>query len=569
MNDSSARLHNAEPGRRRFGPPEIASSKELKGSASELARRFVGLQSARDLAELLDVPYSHLMYLAYRARDEELYTTFSIRSRSGRVREVSAPRASLKIVQRKIARLLNEFLRDSKIAHGYVPGRSVATNVLPHCSKRYVFSIDFENFFSSIHFGRVRGIFEEKTFGHSREVATALANLCCHRKVLPQGAPTSPPLSNLVCRSLDRDLRRLAHMSGCEVSRYADDLTFSTNRSDFPSLIALGTGSIARPRPSTELQELIKKHGFALNEQKTRLTGRSRRQVVTGIVVNKVPRPPIAFRKRAEVAIFLWRKLGVEAAEAFARKEAASRHRRPGRELPTLAKWLEGGLRYWSMVSGSNDPEFRRAFRAYRRIVPETRLLRRHLELVERIRGAIVVVESEVEGEATQGTGFLLQGYGLITCDHVVGDRVELKRSDGTTIAAARVGARSPAHDIALLDADAGEIRGLAADFTWRAEVGRPIVVAGFPEFRPGDSGYVTEGRVAGFRRVSMSDRFLVGGGAFIVAGQSGGPVLNSRGAVIGIAVSGAERLGEAAKTERHGVVPIGLVANLSRTAVG
>src|SRR5699024_7070708 len=110
---------------------------------------------------------------------------------------------------------------------GFIPGKSIITNARIHRNKRLVVNIDLKDFFPSFHFGRVRGFFEKnKYFLLSREVSTIIAQLTCYKGSLPQGAPTSPIITNLICQILDYKLLKIAKKYKTDYSRYADDLTF-------------------------------------------------------------------------------------------------------------------------------------------------------------------------------------------------------------------------------------------------------------------------------------------------------------------------------------------------------
>jgi RNA-directed DNA polymerase len=152
-----------------------------------------------------------------------------------------------------------------------------------------VLNIDLADFFPSINFGRVLGFFiSGKNFTLHPRVAMVIARIACHENTLPQGSPCSPVISNLIAHVLDMHLVKLASKSGCTYSRYADDLTFSTNEKGFPADIAERIGpDLHAWMPSAKLREIVKHSGFQINQQKTNMQYRDSRQVVTGLVVNR------------------------------------------------------------------------------------------------------------------------------------------------------------------------------------------------------------------------------------------------------------------------------------------
>jgi RNA-directed DNA polymerase len=262
--------------------------------------RLEALKSAQtlsDVAKLLQFKPSALSYLIIKQPSTSKYTSFEIPKRSGGVRTIKAPAKPLKLVQARLSDLLQDCLdeinkatdRKDRIAHGFKRGRSIITNATQHRKRRWVFNVDLQDFFPSINFGRVRGYFiKDKNFQLPSAVATVLAQIACDNNELPQGSPCSPVVSNLITHVLDIHLVSLASRVGCTYSRYADDLTFSTNRKDFPSDIACSTED--NPHlwvPGTELQRIISHAGFRLNLKKTRMQYRTSRQDVTGLVVNR------------------------------------------------------------------------------------------------------------------------------------------------------------------------------------------------------------------------------------------------------------------------------------------
>jgi RNA-directed DNA polymerase len=250
-----------------------------------------------DLATLLRFKPSALAYIAFKQPASTKYTTFEIPKRSGGTRTIKAPIDSLKRAQQNLSQLLQDCVdeinaakgRKNRVAHGFKRKRSIITNASEHRGRRYVFNIDLEDFFPSINFGRVRGYFiRDKNFALNEVVATVIAQLACHENSLPQGSPCSPVISNLVAHVLDMHLVGLASSAGCTYSRYADDLTFSTNKNIFPARVAESVeGEPHLWQPGRELQRLIKHSGFRINPAKTHMQYRASRQTVTGLVVNR------------------------------------------------------------------------------------------------------------------------------------------------------------------------------------------------------------------------------------------------------------------------------------------
>lgn len=254
-----------------------------------------------DLAAALGLPIPRLRWLCFHAEATATlhYVTFEIAKRSGGTRLLASPHAQLEAAQRWILEHILAKLEVTPHAHGFVAGRSTVTNARPHVGKHVVVNLDLKDFFPSITFPRVRGLFE--SLGYSPAAATLLALLCTEaprtamtfdgkkywvaagERGLPQGACTSPAISNLVTRKLDRRLAGATAKLGWAYTRYADDLSFSA-------------GAEAATRTSllfARVRAIVGDEGFTINEAKGRVQRAARRQSVTGVVVNdklSVPR---------------------------------------------------------------------------------------------------------------------------------------------------------------------------------------------------------------------------------------------------------------------------------------
>ena len=220
------------------------------------------------------------------------YLFFDIKKKNGGFRSIKAPRGGLRALQYKLAPILSHFYKQRNSVHGFVEGRSIVSNAKMHKRKRYVFNVDLKDYYGTINFGRIRGLFKANPFKLGHKAATVLAQICVFENSLPQGAPTSPVLSNFIASNLDRKLANLARRYKLTYTRYADDITFSSNNRNFPEAIGFYegdnpiTGSCYAGRA---LEETIESSGFELNHDKTRLQIRGVRQDVTGLTVNEFP----------------------------------------------------------------------------------------------------------------------------------------------------------------------------------------------------------------------------------------------------------------------------------------
>lgn len=241
-----------------------------------------------ELADLVGIPYRKLTYILYKKHVENMYTSFEIPKKNGGRRLINSPNEELKYIQKNLVKALYRYeqtLLDkdinihSSVSHAFENEKSIFTNARIHRNKRFIINVDLENFFDSIHFGRVRGYFlKNNYFRLTDEVATVIAQLTCYKGSLPQGAPTSPIISNYICNIFDLRIMKLAKKYRMNYTRYADDLTFSTNDKhciEYQDEFLL------------KLKKEIDRAGFSINQTKTRISYKNSRQEVTGVVVNQ------------------------------------------------------------------------------------------------------------------------------------------------------------------------------------------------------------------------------------------------------------------------------------------
>jgi len=182
-----------------------------------------------DLAAKLGINHSYLVYYVYRIPIENQYKTFKIPKKGGGYRKIEAPSTNLKLIQKAIARELSEIRNFKAGVTGFVQGRSIKNNAIFHLRRRYVVNLDLKDFFNSITFPRVYGMLTKKPYNMPQKSAAVIAKACTFNGILPQGAPSSPIITNLICARMDSQLAQLAQDYNYRYSRYADDITFSTN----------------------------------------------------------------------------------------------------------------------------------------------------------------------------------------------------------------------------------------------------------------------------------------------------------------------------------------------------
>lgn len=235
--------------------------------------RLLGMPSfstIEELASLIHIDFARLRLLV--SNPECFYRRFCIPKRSGGHREICSPSKEVKAIQAWILRNILDRLSPSPYATAYVKGRKLTDNVVPHQLNRYFLCLDITDFFPSISQRQVNSIFE--AVGYSRSASSIMSKICCYTNGLPQGGVTSPALSNLVCLRLDRRLAGLAARRNIIYTRYADDITFSSNNRN----------ALCRLIPIAN--EILKSERFAPNRSKLRVLGPRINCRITGLVKN-------------------------------------------------------------------------------------------------------------------------------------------------------------------------------------------------------------------------------------------------------------------------------------------
>jgi DNA gyrase/topoisomerase IV subunit B len=268
----------------------------LQGTVSDAAKLTAAglpvLATSKDVAMVLGLTLPQLRWLTYHRRGATLvhYRRYEIPKKTGGVRRISAPKPRLAAAQRWVFKNVLEKVAVAAPAHGFVKYRSLVTGATPHVGKAVVINLDLKDFFPSITWRRVKGLFVK--MGYSEHVATVLALLCTEpprvettldgktyyvalgERVLPQGACTSPAITNVICRRLDARLTGLAKRFGFTYTRYADDLSFSSESGRDVNAL------------QWSVRKVLAEEGLAENTAKTRVMRASQRQEVTGLVVN-------------------------------------------------------------------------------------------------------------------------------------------------------------------------------------------------------------------------------------------------------------------------------------------
>ena len=229
------------------------------------------------------------------------YRSFKIKKRNGQMRTIEEPLPSLKEIQHWILNNILEKFDVSPFAKAYKKKHNLKENVRFHSNQETVLNLDIKNFFPSIKSKSIEGIF--KNMGYSPLVSNLLAKLCTRNKILPQGAPTSPFLSNIFMKEIDDAISKYCILGKIKYTRYADDMTFS--------------GTFDKDNLSNFVEELLKIHDLELNHEKTHYLKKNQRQIVTGIVVNQKLQVPFEKRNAIRSDLYYIKKFGIEEHKTF------------------------------------------------------------------------------------------------------------------------------------------------------------------------------------------------------------------------------------------------------------
>ncbi len=369
-----------------------------------IARAFAEIKDTNDLLALINsvnkviykksksIKIQYLLYHAYHNHNR--YIHFYISKKSGGQRTISAPTKALKNIQTTLNYILSCVYKPQMPVHGFLKNRSVVTNAKHHTEKNYVYNIDLKNFFPSIHKARIEKRLQLPPFNLSDErsdVATIISRLTTQKvieytdsltgkkelllldnkklielpgnkkileniknsnddsyrafAVLPQGAPTSPIVSNLICDRLDRRLMGLAKRFKLKYTRYADDITFSSMHNVYQDDSEF----------ILEMKKIITDQSFEINPKKTRLQKRGYRQEVTGVIVNDKTNVNKRYIKQLRAMLYSIEKFGIEKAQKDFVKHYNTDRSYVKNNIPDMINVIHGKLEYLKMVKGSKD----------------------------------------------------------------------------------------------------------------------------------------------------------------------------------------------------------------------
>jgi RNA-directed DNA polymerase len=486
-----------------------------------------------------------LTYLGMSAKElekiwwfrERMYHQFEIAKGKGKTRVINAPDKRLKYLQRQIAPLLDKLYRVRNPVHGFVADKSVKTNAQAHLRKRFVLNIDLKDFFPSITEKRVVGVLG--ALGMDSRVASIIARLCCYNGRLPQGAPTSPVLSNMICFRLDKALLAFAKGSRCIYTRYADDITLSSHQpmaAVFDGAVPPPPGHFVPDQLAPALRTIFINNGFTINPDKAHYADRHSRRMVTGLKINELLNVDRRYVRNIRAAIYSVETLGKKAAQE---KYASSYGGKSD-----LGKHLEGKISWLRNIRGQTDPVFRSIAVRFNNSFPEHAIEVAPTPTEVRGRAVWIVEYCEGKGEklkAFQCSAFFLKDVGLVTAAHCVAGAEEVDvyhPSKPSNKFKAAVLKSDEDRDLAILKHTIPDNEYFLLERSLHTvAVGDELTAVGYPSFGLGDQLNVRDGKVSSLP-VKHAVR-LIEVAQKLSQGMSGGPLLDSDNAVVGVVHKG------------------------------
>lgn len=366
---------------------------------------FKNLETKNDIAALLKTTIKKLDFFTRRISNKKQYYSFEIPKKSSGVREILAPCKGLDFYQKQLNEILQNIYNPKPSVKGFCLNKSILDNAKAHKNKKFILNIDIEDFFGSINFGRVRGLFLSKPFRFNTEVATILAQVCCHKDKLPQGTSTSPIISNFICWNLDNDLYQLAKRHKLKYTRYADDITFSTYQHRFPKAIAESDG-YNLVELKEELTHIFEKNGFKINNKKTRLQHKYHRQEVTGLVVNEFPNVKREYIRQIRAILHDWKKNGYESAsKTYFSKHATKKHK------GDFAQVVRGKIEFVRKIKGDDSSVYLNLVNRTTGLEPQIYKIENPLVFLQKFYSDLENLICDGKKITPQKRGFILESF--------------------------------------------------------------------------------------------------------------------------------------------------------------
>ncbi|MDO4162727.1 MAG: reverse transcriptase domain-containing protein [Pseudomonadota bacterium] len=447
------------------------------------------------------------------------YTKFEIPKRNGGKREICVPNTTLKNIQKYIA---SSFLKDipfRNCVQAYVHKKSIITNARCHINKNYLLKLDIDNFFPSITYKRVYGLFKNYPFSYTNGLAHKLAKLSTYQNILPQGSPLSPIISNLICRDLDKEIIKLGKKYNFFYTRYSDDITISSKNKISQQTI-------------NEIKSIITQNNFTINDKKTVLKTKTQRLMVTGIKVNEKTNLLKKYKNQIRAMLFDWEQNGLIKAQA--------RHNKFIGKNKNFVEVIKGKILYLRQVCGEENTFFQNVSTKYNYLASAD-----GFSLINNKEHILKTACWVIEGDFNQGSCVFISPNILITANHNIEDEdiSKIKIFNEylhTEIKNLSLVAKDKGIDIALLKIPAqdAEKNKSINHLVLRKKKGLPSLkkdycLIGYPNFSHGDKLKIQYGKILTEKIYMKSKHFEIE--QQIYSGNCGGALLDKERRIVGI----------------------------------
>jgi hypothetical protein len=491
--------------------------------------------------------------------------------KNGAQRLIRAPQPPLKNIQRKLNEVLQKIYWENyekrrKYIFGFACGQHIFDNAQCHIRSKYVINIDLKNFFDEITFPRVRGMFMKYPFMLPKEAATVLAHIVTHEFRLPQGAPTSPVISNFILARMDGELWKFARKHHCQYSRYADDITFSTKQAKLPPQV--GTLTENGFKLSSTLENIIAiQNVFPINFNKVRCMRQYNRQEVTGLTVNDKVNVDSRYVKQIRAMLHDWELHGEKEALHTHLMKWRKKHINPKRTIASYRNIVFGKLQFLKQIKGENSLIFRRLLFQFNMLLKAPEAIIASLTASVLSLGIYIIMD---ETEFYQGTAFKIAGIGIITNAHVLPDNsqpgpligmIAFQHHDASTRFKMHLLFIDTQKDFAILKFMGESPSPCFISASTSVQLQQKVYIAGYPNYS-NETVTCTEAKI--INQLTRFDTIWYSVDKPILTGNSGGPVLNENLEVVGIASRGGETMEEAGESI-NAFIPIAYVLDAAK----
>lgn len=542
------------------------NSAKLEADDTTLISYFRQLTSFNDVASLLEVSPKFLHYIL---NVEKSYTTFEIPKKNGGVRTIMTPSKNLKIIQKKLSYILTLCSSLSKSVHGFVQGKSIVTNAKLHVNKQWVLNFDLKDYFNQFNQGKIIGFFRS-FYKFNNEVIGTLVAICCYKNTLPQGAPTSPILTNILTYNFDKQMNLICKKSKYIYTRYVDDITISTDKHKFQKNFVYYDED-SNIQIGTSINKILEATNFEINSTKTHLRINYQNQTVTGITVNEKPNVSRNYIKKIRAILHNLKVNDDKTAQKIFDKHYCARHSK-NTESNNKYNVVKGMIEYVVQVKGREDSVSKKLIHAFNILnLPENIDPINSYSTIEKVqRKNCFVIEIEYntiydDFHAATASAFLLKGVGVLTSAHTFKHYYDIKDEVKECKIVAFRENETDTHlkrnleitkidfklDFAICKVHGITFENYGFEFSSHIFSGEAITLLGFPQYKDGNSLNKENGIINQEINEHFHDIFnpktqtlgynqkRYGISTQIFEGNSGGPILNSNNQVIGIATKG------------------------------